>query len=157
MCDTHHSAFSGATCSNNTAELTRLAKALRRICSFSSHGERVRFSFYSKHAASVTLGVAHARRNIARARMCHMLLMRSRHRFHTSFHDVFIHVGNAGNECADSATSLGMRGLVSVSNVPSFWPKGVFRVQHLFLRSLTASRRSQKFSIFKYACSWGNV
>ena len=45
MCDTHHSPFSGATCSNNTAELTRLAEALRRICSFISHGERVRFFF----------------------------------------------------------------------------------------------------------------
>ena len=43
-CDTHHSAFLGATaCSNSPAELTGMAEALSWICSFIPHGERVFF------------------------------------------------------------------------------------------------------------------
>ena len=44
----------------------------------------------------------------------------------------FCHARNVGNECADSAASLFMRGFVSDSNVPSFLPERRFCVQHLF-------------------------
>ena len=68
----------------------------------------------------MTLGVARARKNIASARKCNELSMRSRHRFRISFHHVFSHAGNAGNVCSDSAASLGLRGLVSDTNVQNF-------------------------------------
>ena len=101
-----HRAFSGATsCSNNTAELSGLAEALRWICFLIPRGEWGRFFQDSKHAARVTLGVAHARRNIALARKCNELLLRSRYFFHIWFHHVFSHEGNADNECADAAAS----------------------------------------------------
>ena len=120
---------------------------LKRTSSFIPRGERVRFFFVSKFAAPVTLGVAHARRNFASARKCNELLMRSKLLFLVSFHHVFSHAGNAGNECADSAASLGMRGLVSVSNVPSFWPERRFLRAAPFLRSLTVSPRLPKFCL----------
>ena len=43
---------------------------------FIARGESVRILFDSKHAAHVTLGVAHARRHIALARKCNELVLR---------------------------------------------------------------------------------
>ena len=58
-CDPGHLAFLGAISrSNNTAELTGFADALRWIDSFIPRGERVRILYDSKHAARVALGVA---------------------------------------------------------------------------------------------------
>ena len=72
------------------------------------------FSFLAVHVcARVTLGVAHAERNIGLARRCNELQLRH----------VFGHAGNAGNECADGAASLGMRGFISENNVPDFGPR----------------------------------
>ena len=79
--------FLGATsCSNNNAELTGFAEARRWICFFILRGKRVLFFFTtnSKHAARVTLGVDHARRNIASARQCIELLLRSKCLFSVS-------------------------------------------------------------------------
>ena len=82
---------------------------------------RVCTSFFdSKHAARVTLGVAHAKRNIALSRTCNELLSRLKCNFRDSAHHVFGLAGSAGNECADAAASLGMRGLISETNDPSF-------------------------------------
>ena len=117
----------------------RLAEAPRWIFSFTPGGERVRFFYNSKRAARVNLVVTHIGRNIASARKCNELLMRSKHLFHISSRHVFSHAGEAGNECTDSAASLGMRGLVSVSNVPSFWLERWFCGQHFF-EILTSSR-----------------
>ena len=66
-CDPGHPAFLGASCSNNTAELSGFAVTLRRTVSFIRCGERVRILYDSKHAARVALGVLHARKNIALA------------------------------------------------------------------------------------------
>ena len=54
---------------------TGLAEVLRWIRFFLPRGERVRF-FCAKHAAPVTFGVTHARRNVAIARKCSELLLR---------------------------------------------------------------------------------
>ena len=109
VCDPRVPTFLGATsCSNNTAELTGLAEALRIL-------------FRSKHAARVTLGVAHAKKNIALARRCNELLCRLKCNVHLSAHHVFRHAGNAGNECAGAAPSLGMRYFISENNVPLFY------------------------------------
>ena len=88
--------------------------------------------FDSKHAASVTLGVAHAKRNITLARTCNELLLRLKCNFHVSAHHVFGHAGNAGNECADVAASLGMRGFIFENNVHFFLARETVFVQRLF-------------------------
>ena len=49
-----------------------------------------------------------------------LLLLRLKCNSHVSAHHVFCHAGNAGNECADVAASLGMRGFISENNVPIF-------------------------------------
>ena len=90
----------------------------------------MRILYDSKHAARVAPGVARARRNIALANKCNDLVLRWKGKFHT-VHHVFGHAGNAGNECADSAASLGLRGFVSEDNVPSFWPDRRFFVQRV--------------------------
>ena len=55
-CDPGHPAFLGATSrSNNTAEVTSFAEALRWIDSFIPCDERVRMLYDSKHAARVAL------------------------------------------------------------------------------------------------------
>ena len=75
VCDPRLPAFLEATsCSNNTADFTGLAKALRWANSFILRSSRVRTLFDSKHAARVTLGVAYAKKNIALARRCNELL-----------------------------------------------------------------------------------
>ena len=46
-------------------------------------------------------------------------------------HHVYGHAGKTGNECAEAAACLGMRGFVSENNVPIFWlERGLF-VQRL--------------------------
>ena len=132
LCDPQLPAILGATtCSNNTAELTGLAEALREREGerggnfFMPRGERVRILFDSKHAARVTLGVADAKK-IALARSCNELLLRLRCKFHISVHHVFGHAGNAGNQCDDIAATSGMKGFVSESNVPLFWARKRF-------------------------------
>ena len=52
--------------------------------------------------------------------------------FHIAVRHVFSHAGHARNECADTATSLVMRGFVADSNVPSFWRIDVLLAHHLF-------------------------
>ena len=65
VCDPRLPAFLGATsCSNNTAELTGFAEAIRWARSFIPRGARFRILSDSQHAARVTMGVAHAERNI---------------------------------------------------------------------------------------------
>ena len=77
VCDPRLLAFHGATsCSNNTAELTGFAEATRWASSFIPRGARLRILLDSKHAARVNIGVAHAKRNIAPARICNELLLR---------------------------------------------------------------------------------
>ena len=126
-------AFLGATsCSNNTAELTGLAGALLWANSFIPRSSRLRILFDSKHAARVTLGVAHAQRNIALARRCNELLLRLKCNFHISAHHVFSDAGNAGNQCADVAASPGMRSFISENNVPVLWPERGFFAQRLY-------------------------
>ena len=94
-----------------------------------------------KHAARVTLGVVHAKRNIALARRRKGLLLRLKCNFHVSAHHVFGHAGHAGNECADVAASLGMRGLISENNVPLFFGLREVFLCKAFLRSLTVLTR----------------
>ena len=85
VCDPRLPAFLGATsCSNNTAELSGLAEAIRWAISFIHRGARLRILFDSKHAARVTIAVAHAKRNIALARTCDELLLRLKCNFHAS-------------------------------------------------------------------------
>ena len=88
--------------------------------------EKVRFFLDSKHAARVILGVAHAQRNIAQARKCHELLLRLKCFLHISFHPVLSPAGNVGNECADIAASLGIKSIISESDVSTFWPDRFF-------------------------------
>ena len=97
----------------------------------------MRFLYDSKHAARVTLGVAHARRNISLARKCNDLVLRSMRLSHITFHYVFCHAGNADNECADTAASLGMKGFASDSNVSSFCPERFFSCSFEIPRFLT--------------------
>ena len=105
-CDLHHPAFLGTTSrSNNTAELTGLAEAVRWIEFSIPRGERVRILHDSKHAARVTLGVAHAQRNIALAQKYNELVLRSKG-MRISSHHVFSHAVNTGNECVVIAASL---------------------------------------------------
>ena len=111
-CDPRHPAFLGATsCNNNTAELSGFAKAIRRAnCLIPRRCSNTRHPCHdSKHALAsfVTIGVAHQLK-------CN---------FHVSAHHVF---GHSGNECADTATSLGIRGLISENNVPFFLPERFF-------------------------------
>ena len=73
-------------------------------------------------ARHVFLGFTHARRNIALVHNCNELVLRSKCNFQISVHHVFGHAGKAGNECANIAASLGMRGFISESNVLSCWP-----------------------------------
>ena len=130
MCDPRRPAFLGSTsCSNNTAELTGFAEALRWINFFIHRGERVRILCDSKHAARVAIGVAHARRNISLASNCNDLILRYKGKFHISPHHVY---GHAWNKRADIAASFGMNGIISECNVPSFWPTREFLVQRLF-------------------------
>ena len=101
----------------------------------------------SKHAARGTLGVAHAKRNIALARKCNKLLFRPRCFFHISFHPVFSHAGNA-----PIPQPLGMRG--PDSNVPSSWPeRGVFSCS-TFLRFLTVSKLPRFCILSLFTLSW---
>ena len=51
---------------------------------------------------------------------CNELVLRSKGRSHITVHRVFSHAGNAENECADIAASLGMKGFVS----EPFWKHG---------------------------------
>ena len=60
---------------------------------------------------------------------CNDLDVRSKGKSHIAVHHVLGHAGNAGNECADSTTSLGLRGFVSEDNVP--WPDRRFVAQRL--------------------------
>ena len=61
-------------------------------------------------------------------------------KFQMSAHHVFSHAGNAGNECADGAPSLGMRGFISKNNYSlSFAPRQVFKCNAL-LRCLKLQR-----------------
>ena len=90
--------FLGATSSsNNTAGLAGFAEALRWAESFISHGERVRILYFSKHVARVDLGDAHARRKIALANVCNVLVLRFKDRLGITGHhlssrwDVEIH------------------------------------------------------------------
>ena len=73
----------------------------------------------------VSLGVAGVWRNIALVRTCNELLFQLKWNIHVSAHD-FGHADDAGDECVDTAASLGMRGLVSENNVPKFWSKSFF-------------------------------
>ena len=83
--------------------------------------------FDSKHAARVTVGTAHAKKNLSLARTCNELFLRLTCNFHVSAHHVHGHARNTVNECADAAASLGMRGFVSVNNFRVFWPeRGLF-------------------------------
>ena len=74
----------------------------------------------------------HAKKNIYLAHTCNELLLRLKCKFHVSAHHVYGHAGNTGNECADAAASLGMRGFVFKNNVPVFWPERGLVVQRLF-------------------------
>ena len=80
----------------------------------------LRILFDSQHADRVTLGVAHAKKHIALARTCNEHSLRLKCKFHVSTHHVFGHAGNAGNECADVAASLGLRGFISENTLPRF-------------------------------------
>ena len=133
VCDPGPPAFLRATsCSNNTAELSGFAEAIRWANSFIPRGARLCILFDSKHAARVTVGTAHAKKNLSLARTCNELLLRLTCNFHVSVHHVSGHAGNTGDECADAAASLGMRGFVSVNNVPVFWPERGLFGQRLF-------------------------
>ena len=78
----------------------------------------MRILYDSKHVTRVALRVAHGCWNIALANKCKDLDLRSKGKSHIAVHHVLGHAGNAGNECADSTTSLGLRGFVSEGNVP---------------------------------------
>ena len=93
----------------HTAELTGFGEALRWTESFIHHGECVRNSYDSKHAARVALCVHHARKNIALANRCNDLFLRSKGKFHVTVHHVFGHAGTARNECAVCAVSLDLK------------------------------------------------
>ena len=109
MCDLRLPAFLGAlSCRNSTAELSGFAEALRWANHFIPRGARLRILCDSKHAASVTIGTAHARRYISSAHTCNRLSVRLKCNFHVSAHHAHGHAGNIGNECADAAASLGM-------------------------------------------------
>ena len=132
MCDPRHRAFSGATsCCNNTAELAGFAEGIRWAYCFISRGARFRILYDSKHVVCVTIGVVRVWRNIALVRICNELLFQLKCNIHVSAH-VFGHAGDAGDECVDTAASLGMTGVSSENNVPKFWSKRVFSVQRLF-------------------------
>ena len=132
VCDTGLLAFLGV--SNNTAELTGLAEAIRWDDFFIPRVARLRTPFDSKHAARVTLGVAHAKNNIALACTWNTLLLHLECKFHFSANHVFSHAGNAGNECADVAASLGIRAWRASSPRTTFLFLGLreFFVQRLF-------------------------
>ena len=49
----------------------------------------MRILYDSKHAARVTIGIAHAKINIALARTCNELLFQLKCNFHVSAHHVF--------------------------------------------------------------------
>ena len=105
----------------------------------------------SKHAAGVTLGIAHARRSMASLRKCNELCMRSKHLFHISSHHVFSHAGNAGNECSSSRHE---RSCVRFQRSLVFAGKA-FLACSTSLRSHIASPRSTKFyTVVLLACSW---
>ena len=103
------------------------------------------------HAARVAFGVAHARRSIALSHRCNDLVLRPTGGFHISVHHVFSHAGNAGNECADIPAFLGMKGFISESNVPSFWPTRLFYVQRLLNAPQCLSRVAEMFT--QFSCS----
>ena len=69
-----------ATTTLNSLVLLRLFVGLAQ--SFIFRGDRLRILFDSKHAARVTIGVAHAVRTIALARTCNELLLRLKCIFH---------------------------------------------------------------------------
>ena len=76
------------------------------------HGDkRVRIFYDSKHAARVSLGVAHAKRNTTLASNRNELIVRTKGKFDISVHHVFGHASNAGIECDDIAVSFGMKRL----------------------------------------------
>ena len=113
-------------------ELSGFAEAMRWANHFIPRGARLRILFYSKHATSVTIGTAHARRHISSAHTCNKLSVRLKCNFHVPAHHAHGHAGNTGNECADAAASLGMKGFVSENNVPVFRPECDIFVQRLF-------------------------
>ena len=101
----------GATsCSNKTGERTNF---------LIPSGERVRILYDSEHPARVALGAAHARRNMSLASRCNDWVLLSKDKYHISIHHVCGHAGNAGNECADIATSFRTDGFISECDVPS--------------------------------------
>ena len=111
-------------------------------------GARVRILYHSKHAVRVTIGVAHAKKNIALARTCNELLLRLKCNFHVPAHLVVGHAGIAGNECADTATSLGMRRFISENNVPNFWSERCLFVQRLFEVPLCLTQIAERLHTF---------
>ena len=68
---------------------------------------RFRILYDSKHVVCVAIGVAHVWRNIAFVRICNEFLFQLKCNNHVSAH-VFGHAGDAGDECVDTAASLGM-------------------------------------------------
>ena len=81
----------------------------------------MRILYDSKHAVRVTRGVAHAERNIIlRPTNAVSWFYGPEADFYISIHHVLSYAGNAGNECADIATSSGVKDSVAESNIPSF-------------------------------------
>ena len=69
-------------------------------------------------------------------------------RFDISGHHVFSNAGDAGNECADIAASLGTKGFISECNVSSFWPARLFYVQRLLNAPQCLSRIAENLHNF---------
>ena len=114
----------------------------------------MRILYFSKHVARVALGVAHGCWNIALANKCNDLDLRSKGKSHIAVHHVLGRAGNAGNECADSTTSLGFRGFLSEDNVP--WPDGRFLAQRLLNIVHCFSRVCEVFVVSLLSWSWNS-
>ena len=121
-CDPGHLAILGASCSNNTTELSGFAVTLRRTDSFIRCVERVRILYDSKHAARVALGVLHARKNNALAHICNDLFASQKAGSKLLFTMSLATQAMLGTNAKIVRPLLGLRGLVSQDNLPSFWP-----------------------------------
>ena len=110
--------------------------------------------FDSKHAARVTIDVAHAKKNIVLARRCNELVASEVH-FHISAHHHFSHVGNVGNEGADVAASLGMRGLISENNI-SICRLEIF-IQRLLMSFTVSPKLLCVCTPYSFSCSWNSA